>query len=66
MIRAILSIALLLVCLGCASTEIVDPGPPDAAGEAQEGQPFIASLPLTIDEDRPWWQQTLFWVGPGH
>ena len=63
---AFLSLVLLWVCLGCSSTEIVDPGPPDAAWEAQEGQSFIDSLPLTIDEDRPWWQKTLFWAGPGH
>jgi len=33
---------------------------------AQEDQSWVDDLPLTIDEDRPWWQQTLFWVGPGH
>ena len=65
-LRSILSLVLLFACIGCARTEIVDPGPPDAAGMAQDDQSWVDNLPLTIDEDRPWWQKTLFWAGPGH
>ena len=66
MIRAILSLVLVLGCLGCASTDIVDPGPPDAVGMAQEDQSWVDDLPLTIDEGRRWWVKTIFWGSVGH
>ena len=52
--RRLLILLMLVGLCGCASV------PTD------EGASWVDDLPLTIDSDRPWWQKTLFWAGPGH